>query len=126
MLRLLEEEDIRFLRAQPGFTQRIERDLRLQRCAIFRGYLRCLRDDYARVCEGVRELLFQSRRDRPDLCWILLRSRVRFAFGMMAVRVRLALYARGLGSVRADELVGLFDSVRLELCLLAPLAEPES
>jgi hypothetical protein len=73
----------------------------------------------------VRELLVQSRHDRPDLCWILLRSRVRFAAGMISVRIRLVLYARGLGSVRAAELIGLFDSVRLELCLLAPVAAPE-
>src|SRR6266567_1345499 len=50
MMRLLSSADIEFLRAQPGFTPKMESRLRSQRCQIFRGYLKCLDTDFRRVC----------------------------------------------------------------------------
>src|SRR6266496_5320842 len=50
MVRLLDSADIDFLRAQPGFTPKMETKLRAQRCRIFRGYLECLDNDFKRVC----------------------------------------------------------------------------
>src|SRR5271166_6601390 len=48
MMRLLDGQDISFLRSQPGYTPAMARNLRMQRCRVFRGYLRCLSADFSR------------------------------------------------------------------------------
>ena len=49
MARLLDGDDLEFLRSQPGFTPDVLNKLRSQRCQIFRGYLRCLQSDFGRL-----------------------------------------------------------------------------
>src|SRR5436190_11105527 len=66
MLRLLDGEDLEFLRSQPGFTSKMATKLRIQRYLIFRGYLNCLNADFGRVCAAMKVLMLQSRNDRPD------------------------------------------------------------
>src|SRR5579864_3809496 len=56
MLRLLDGEDLEFLRSQPGFTPKMATKLRIQRCLIFRGYLQCLNADFGRVCAAMKVL----------------------------------------------------------------------
>ena len=66
MLRLLDSSDIEFLRSQPGYSPKMESDLRAQRCHIFAGYLRCLNMDFRRVCVALKVLMAQSR-DRKSV-----------------------------------------------------------
>jgi hypothetical protein len=120
MMRLLDSEDLEFLRLQPGFTPQIATQLRIQRCRIFRGYLRCLSDDFAQVCTAMKIVLLQSRGDRPDLAKALVRQQALFAAGMAAVHVRLFLYRWGLCSADVTGLVKIFDGMRLELQTLVP------
>jgi hypothetical protein len=120
MMRLLDSEDLRFLRSQPGYTSRMEAGLRAQRCQIFRGYLRCLSADFALVCTALKVLMVQSRYDRPDLATALLRSQALFAAGIVSVRLRLFLYRWGLCSVDVRPLVLIFDGMRMELRSLVP------
>ncbi len=122
MMRLLECDDLDFLRSQPGFTPRMEARLRRQRCRIFGGYLRCLSADFGRVCAALKVLMVQSRHDRPDLAAALLRSQARFAFSMAVVMVRVFLYRCGLGSVDVRGLVKIFDNMRPELRSMVPAA----
>jgi hypothetical protein len=124
MMRLLDGGDLEFLRSQPGFTPGMALKLRIQRCQIFRGYLRCLNTDFKRVCTALKVLMLQSRHDRPDLAAALVRNQVTFASGMMAVQFRLALYRWGLCGVDATSLVKIFDLMRLELRRLVPAADP--
>src|SRR5438105_538368 len=49
MERLLQEDDFRFLANQPGFSPQLGRRFRTERRRIFRGYLRNLRKDFARI-----------------------------------------------------------------------------
>ena len=49
MIRLLDGQDLEFLRSQPGFNAAMASKLRVQRCQIFKGYLKCLEADFARV-----------------------------------------------------------------------------
>src|SRR3954452_17923265 len=67
MLRLLDSTDIEFLRGQPGYSRDMEAKLRMQRCQVFRGYLRCLTSDFQRVCMALKIVMAQSEHDRPDL-----------------------------------------------------------
>lgn len=124
MMRLLDGEDLDFLRSQPGFTPRMSARLRMQRCQIFRGYLRCLSADFGRVCSALKVLMVQSRHDRPDLAAALLRSQAVFALSMLMVSFRVFLYRWGLCSVDVRGLVGIFESMRVELRSLVPAAAP--
>ena len=120
MMRLLDSEDLEFLKSQPGFTSRLAAKVRTQRAQIFRGYLRCLCSDFSRICAAVKVLMAQSRHDRPDLASTLVQHRVLFTMELVAVYVRLYLYRAGLGSVDVSDLVKSFEVMRLELRSLVP------
>jgi hypothetical protein len=120
MMRLLDGGDLEFLRSQPGFTPRMATKLRVQRCQIFRGYLRCLNGDFQRVCAAIKILMLQSRQDRPDLAGVLVQHQVMFAGGMAMVYFRLFLYRYGVSGVDVSSLVKNFDLMRLELRSLVP------
>lgn len=124
MMRLLDRRDIEFLRAQPGFTPGMLRRLRMQRCQIFRGYLRSLSADFRRVCAAIRLLMLYSRHDRPDLAGLLLRHQVKFASSCLAVQLRLLFYRWGLCDVDVTGLFRTFDAMRGELRRLVPATLP--
>jgi hypothetical protein len=115
MLRLLDQADFRFLRTQPGFTPKMAKKLRTQRCRIFRAYLRNLDNDFKRICTALKVLMAQSKHDRPDLASALVANQMRFSYGIMIAQVKLVCYRCGLGTVKASGLLRLFDGMRLEL-----------
>src|SRR5437868_4382049 len=84
MMRLLDGADLEFLQSQPGCTAAHAAKLRIQRCQIFRGYLRSLSVDFRRICGAIRILMLQSNRDRPDLA-ALLRHQLLFTIGLVNV-----------------------------------------
>jgi hypothetical protein len=120
MLRLLNGEDLVFMRSEPGYTPKIAAQLRRQRCQVFRGYLRSLTSDFNRVCMAIKVLMIQSQHDRPDLAAVLLRNQIMFAVGVLIVRFRLSLYQWGVAGVEVASLVKIFDIMRLELRSLVP------
>jgi len=120
MMRLLDGGDLEFLRSQPGFTPKMATRLRVQRCHIFRGYLRCLSNDFGRVCSAIKLVMMQSKHDRPDLASALLRNQMMFAAGIVGIECRLFLYRWGLCGVDVTSLVKIFDLMRLELRTLVP------
>jgi hypothetical protein len=122
MMRLLDSEDLEFLKSQPGFTPRMASRVRVQRAQIFRGYLRCLCSDFSRICAAVKVLMTQSRHDRPDLAGMLVQHRVLFTIELVAVYLRLYFYQVGLGSVDVSDLVKSFETMRVELRNLVPAA----
>ena len=122
MLRLLDGEDLEFLRSQPGFTPKMATKLRTQRCLIFGGYLQCLNADFRRVCAAMKVLMLQSRNDRPDLAAALVRHQATFLLGMATVQFRLVLYRWGVGAVDVTSMVKILDTMRLELRTLVPVA----
>jgi hypothetical protein len=124
MMRLLDGKDLEFLTSQPGFTPHMAARIRRQRCQIFRGYLRCLSNDFRRVSAAVQLIMLHSRHDRPDLAGILLRHQLAFGFGMLSVQCRLHLYRWGLCTVDVAGLVRIFEAVRLELRCMVPSAFP--
>ncbi len=124
MMRLLDGGDVEFLRTQPGFTPKMVTRLRIQRCQIFRGYLRSLNSDFGRVCAAIKLVMLQSRHDRPDLAGALMRQQLQFAAGIASVQFRLVLYRWGFCGVDVTSLVKIFDMMRLELRTLVPAASP--
>ena len=124
MLRLLDSNDLEFLRSQPGYSPRMESKLRAQRCQIFRGYLRCLNKDFRRVCMALKLVMAQSQQDRPDLASVLVHHQIMFTSGMLAIQARLFLYRWGICTVDVSSLVQIFDVMRLELRTLMPSSMP--
>ena len=120
MMHLLDAGDVEFLRSQPGFAPGMAAQLRLERCRVFRGYLRSLRTDFQRVCTALKLLMLHSRYDRPDLAGTLVQQQVMFECGMVVVRFRLFLYRWGLCGVDVADLIKIFDLMRLELRRLVP------
>jgi hypothetical protein len=120
MMHLLDGGDAEFLRSQPGFTPGLAAKLRIERCQVFRGYLRCLRGDFQRVCAALKLLMLHSREDRPDLAGVLVHQQLMFECGMVLVGFRLFLYRWGLCGVDVTDLVKIFDGMRLELRSLVP------
>ncbi|HWC96630.1 MAG TPA: hypothetical protein VG456_07770 [Candidatus Sulfopaludibacter sp.] len=123
MLRLLNQEDLTFLKAQPGFRPDMIGRLRRQRCHIFKGYLRNLSTDFQLTCTALKLVMLHADVDRPDLASALVRAQATFTYGLMKTQMHLVLYRLGIASVDVTELVQLFDGMRLELRTLVPAAD---
>jgi hypothetical protein len=108
MLRLLADEDFRFVSANPI----LKKHLRTERCRLFRGYLRCLTRDYGSLLAGLRHAMVHSGIDRPDLAHALVQSRFRFAMALCNAEIRLVLYSAGIGKVDIAGLVAALDALR--------------
>jgi hypothetical protein len=122
MLRLLSNDDLAFVSADA----RLQRTLRARRRDLFRGYLRCLTTDYARLLAGVREAMVHSGVDRPDLARALAKNRVLFAIAICKVEFRLALHATGVGNVDISGLVDALEALRGQVSVLSASAAPAS
>ncbi len=115
MLRLLSDEDLAFVAADG----KLHRTLRTRRRELFRGYLRCLTRDYARLLAGVRQAMVNSGMDRPDLARALAKNRLLFAIAICKVEFRLALHATGVGKVDISGLVGAVEALRGQVTVLS-------
>ncbi|MEX2263125.1 MAG: hypothetical protein WD696_14310 [Bryobacteraceae bacterium] len=124
MGRLLREDDFRFLAGFPGLSSRVARQLRADRRQIFRGYLRCLKRDFARVDAGIKWLVLTSSCDRPDLAVFVFKQRVTFMAALLAVEYHLLLHAAGIGTVNIQSILQPLEALRFEFqqMLSAPLA----
>jgi hypothetical protein len=116
MLRLLSDGDLGFAAANPKLRSKI----RSQRREVFRGYLRCLTKDYARLLSGIRGMMVESGVDRPDLAKTLARSRVQFALSLCRIELHLQLHALGIGKVDVSGLVEALDSLRGAVSVMTP------
>jgi hypothetical protein len=120
MLRLLDGQDVEFLRAQPGFTPVMEKQLRRQRCQIFQAYLRSLSLDFRRICAAIKLVMLYSKSDRPDLAEALMHHQLVFGLAFLQVEFMLQLYRWGLCDVNVANLMRIFDVTRVELRSLVP------
>jgi hypothetical protein len=126
MFRLLADDDLGFLRSQPGATPALVARLRRQRYQVFLGYLRCLQRDFHQACEALVLVAVQSQTDRQDILRALMVSRVKFSIGFIRVRCRLVLYRWNVGQESVANLVNLFEGLQLELLVISePTATPQ-
>jgi hypothetical protein len=115
MERLLDEEDLAFLRAQPGYRPEMGRRWRKQRYALFREYLAELKADFGRLHAQARALTAHSDEKGADLVAVLLRQQFTFHFAVLALEWRLLLQQAGIGQVNIAPLLALIESMRLDL-----------
>ena len=123
MVRLLNSDDLHFLRSQPGVTPAMLHRLRQQRCQIFRGYLRSLERDFHQASDALILVMVQSQVDRRDLIPVILGSRLKFASAVFSLRCRLLLYRWNIGQEPVQRLLGLFEGLQLELLAWTPTPE---
>ena len=124
MERLLQEEDFRFLASQPGFSARLGRRFRTERRRVFRAYLRSLSMDFGRVSKACQMLVIHAAEDRGDLAKGIIRQRLMFALGILAVEGRLLLHAAGVGAVDVRDLVESLETMQAQIqVLLTPPPE---
>jgi len=124
MERLLDERDVAFLQSHPGYEANMEKKLRADRRRVFRMYLRNLGRDFNRLHHALRLLALHSPQDNPELAKTLIRQKFVFFAGYLAARVKLELYAAGIGSVDVRGLVSTLDTMHTELhgLLSTPMA----
>ena len=123
MVHLLSEDDLSFLRQQPGFTPRMEKRLRRDRCRAFRAYLQSMQVDFSRICTALKLIILQSRQDRPDLASALVRSQAKFAWAMTIANLNVSLYRLGISGPDMTGLLSVFEGMRVELRILIPATQ---
>lgn len=121
MGRLLCEEDLLFLRAQPGYTAEIGRRFSRERRRLFRLYLRELSRDFQLLHAHARAVVASLAAENSPLVGLLLRQQVRFWYEMAAVELKLSLSWAGTGTVDAR---GLVDAVGIMHAEISRLAAP--
>jgi len=110
MLRLLDGTDFELL--DEAGDPKLLRRMRTQRRSIFRGYLKSLRRDHAKLCDCVRALIVQSETDQAELVSNLYRMEMSFRMLVFGINVRLALHALGANHVAVWGLMDCFEKLR--------------
>lgn len=128
MQRLLDPADQEFLAAQPSYQRRMGRRLRANRITIFRGYVRCLGKDFARVSGALKAFMVHASVDRSALAGLLLRQRLLFSYTMMSLEVKLTLHRLGWSAPAVDvrDLIGVVDAMCAQLRALSVVAAPSA
>jgi hypothetical protein len=115
MGRLLCDEDLEFLKAQPGYTAEIGREFSRERRRIFRLYLRELAADFRRLHAHARAAVASLSAEHSPLVGTLLRQQVRFRYEMAAVELKLTLSWAGVGSIDARGLIEALAAMQAEI-----------
>ena len=122
MGRLLSDEDLSFLKAQPGFSPEIGRKFVRERRRIFRLYLKELAADFHRLHAHARLVVASLPAEHSALVGVLLRGKISFWYEMTALEMRLSLAQIGV-SVDARALVEAIGNMHAEISrLAAPVA----
>jgi hypothetical protein len=123
MGRLMAEEDLVFLKSQPGYRAEIGERWKRERRRIFRLYLAELKADFRRLHAHARELVAGSGADSGPLVEVLMKQQVTFLMATTALEFRLALQQIGIGKVDITPLIQLVEAMRMDLAqLTAPHA----
>jgi hypothetical protein len=114
MARLLSDEDLDFLKAQPGFRPEIGKKFRRDRRRIFRLYLQELARDFHRLHAHARAVVASLPAEHSTLVGVLLRGQIRFWYEIVALEMRLSLSQAGV-SVDARALVEAIGAMQAEI-----------
>jgi len=112
---LMAEEDLVFLKSQPGYRAEIGERWKRERRRIFRLYLAELKADFRRLHAHARELVASSGADSAALVEVLIKQQVTFLRATTALEFRLALQQIGVGKVDITPLIELVEAMRVDL-----------
>jgi hypothetical protein len=114
-LRLLTEDDLLFLKSQPGYRPDMGRKFTRERRRIFRLYLQELASDFHSLHAHARAAVASLPADHSALVGMLMRQQLRFWYEMAAVEMRLSLDFMEAGSIRARGLVEALAAMHVEI-----------
>ena len=115
MERLLAEEDLAFLKSQPGYRAEMGARWKRERRRIFRLYLAELKADFRRLHAQARELVAASGADSAPLMEVLMKQQFTFMIATTALEFRLALQWIGIGKVDITPLIQMVEAMRVDL-----------
>jgi len=115
MGRLLGDEDLLFLKSQPGYRPAMGARWERERRQIFRSYLRELKSDFRHLHAQARELVANSGADSASLVETLMKQQMAFFRVTTALECRLVLQRVGLGKADVAPLMQLIDAMRADL-----------
>jgi hypothetical protein len=115
MGRLMAEDDLVFLKSQPGYRAEMGVRWKRERRRIFRLYLAELKVDFRRLHAHARELVAGSEADSAALVEVLMKQQFTFMMATTALEFRLALQWIGIGRVDIAPLIELLEAMRLDL-----------
>jgi hypothetical protein len=115
MARLLDGQDLDFLKAQPGYRKEIGENLRRERRRIFRLYLVDLTADFRDLHACARRMVANSEAQHSHLVGSLLLQQLVFWRAILVIEFRLT--TGGVGSIHADlrGLIQALETMRVEL-----------
>jgi hypothetical protein len=116
MARLMSDEDLSFLEAQPGYRPEMGKKFSRERRRIFRLYLRELACDFHRLHAQARVIAASLAAEHAPVIGMLLRQQCRFWYEMAAVEMHLSL---GFAGVDARGLVQAIATMQMEVSRLA-------
>jgi len=117
---LLQNDDLDFLISQPGYRPEIGARFRKHRRRIFRLYLLDLANDFRALHAQARRLVAVSDAASSALVGMLLKQQAEFWLAVAVLEIRLALHAAGVGRVEVRGLLGLMDTMRIDIANLVP------
>jgi hypothetical protein len=112
---LLAEEDLLFLKSQPGYRAEIGVRWKRERRRIFRMYLDELKNDFRRLHAQAREIVAHSEADSADLVEVLMKQQMTFLWATTALEFRLMLQQVGVGKVDVGPFIELIEAMRVDL-----------
>jgi hypothetical protein len=115
MGRLMAEEDLAFLKSQPGYRAEMGARWKRERRRIFRVYLAELKADFRRLHAHARDMLAASGADSAPLAGVLMKQQFTFLMATTALEFRLALQWIGIGRVDVTPLIELVEAMRVDL-----------
>src|ERR1700681_2738023 len=115
MGRLLGDEDLLFLKTQPGYRPEIGARWKRERLQIFRFYLNELKSDFRYLHAQARDLVANSAADSAGLVDTLMKQQMAFFRVTTALECRLVLQRVGLGKADVAPLMQLIDAMRADL-----------
>jgi len=122
MARLMSDEDLLFLKSQPGFRPEMGKQFSRERRRIFRLYLREMACDFKRLHAHARAVVASLPADHSPMIGMLIRQQLRFRWEMAVVQTRLSLHAIGAGSIDARGLIDALAGMHAEIGRVATCA----
>ncbi len=115
MGRLMAEEDLLFLKSQPGYRAEMGVRWKRERRRLFRLYLAELKADFRRLHAQARQLVADSGANSAGLVEILMKQQGTFLMATTALEFRLALQRISIGKVDVKPLIEMIEAMRLDL-----------
>jgi hypothetical protein len=119
MARLMSDEDLLFLKAQPGFRPEMGKKFSRERRQIFRLYLQELARDFHRLHAHARLIVASLPADHSPLVAMLIRQQLRFWYELAAIEMHLSFEWASAASIDARALVNALATMHAEISRVA-------